>query len=598
MSGFVAIIAHNRAHVVEQTAIDDFAAIYESLRGPGTRHQASAGSYARVVKIDTPAASQPGISTHGAAWSAVAGSVYHSGALADQPLEQLDGQFSLIGYDATTDELVVATDPCGLYSVYVATRTGMTYVSTSVLALATYTGAAADRFRMLSFLRSGSHFGSVTSWQGIERLEPGGCLRFSATGRKQQTYWRPVLDERLRRLSFRQSVDHCIEVSSETFKRYLADQPPMWTDLTGGYDSRLLNLLFERAGVSFRANTTGDPQHVDVRVACEVARVAGWEWTNISLPQNWDELILDMLPTALGWGDGHLDVIRLAQVLWTHAEKGHSRRALAGGGGIDLFSGRTWQHTLLTAGKSNKLDLEPFLRVRFLRGSASPILAVDPTNALRADFSERLATWIAPYADQLDTAQFDLMAMYKQASHHGIYASSAGAFLEVQIPAYFKPVFTAAISTNPQHRNLHRLMRHMIERLNPEVAALATHTGSPATVMRPRNVHRFLPYYVRMGRKAITNVSRKYMARGLLAPAPVFNDRVTAARRALLDQLGAEQPLTHATMRSASLYKAAELDAFLAQVRQPDFAETEMLGRVLTVELALRATGARLDDRD
>jgi len=73
---------------------------------------------------------------------------------------------------------------------------------------------------------------------------------------------------------------------------------------------------------------------------------------------------------------------------------------------------------------------------------------------------------------------------------------------------------------------------------------------------------------------------------------------VTAARSSLLDQLGAEQPLTHATMRSASLYKAAELDAFLAQARRPDFADTEMLGRVLTVELALRATGAQLPDRD
>lgn len=596
MSGFVAIIAHDRTRPIAETAIHDFAAVYETLRGRGTRHTASAGDYARVIKIETAVAAQPGIARSGDRWTIATGVVHHPGCLSDASLEQLDGQFGLIAYDAQADQVVVATDPFGLYSVYIATRNDATYVSTSSLALATYLRATPNRFAVLTYLRSGSHFGKLSNWHGIERLEPGGCIRFTANGSRHETYWRPAVDERLARLSFRQTVDHCIEVATETYRTYFAPNPPMWTDLTGGYDSRLLNLLFDRAGVQFRTNTTGDPPHIDVRVAREVARVAGWQWTNIALPADWHDQILDMWPTALGWGDGQLEIIRLSQVLWTHAEKGRSMRALAGGGGIDLFSGRTWQHNLLMAGKSNKVMLEPFLRVRFLRGSAPTVLRADPTAAIREDFSERLRAWIEPYRDELDTVQFDLMATYKQVSHHGVYSSSAGAFLTVEMPAFLKPVFTAAISANPQYRNVHRLMRHMTERLNPRVAGVLTHAGSPAAVARPHNFHRFVPYYMRMGRKAFTNVSRKYLTRGLLAPAPVFHDRVTAARGALLDQLNADTPFNHANLRSASLYKARELDDFLERARQPDFADTEMLGRIITIELALRAAGACLDE--
>lgn len=595
MSGFVAIIAHDRARPVAEATIEQFAATYEALRGCGTRHTAAAGAYARVIKIDTPAAAQPGIARDGASWTAAAGVVHHCGELADQPIEQLDGQFGLISYDAQTEQLVVATDPCGLFSVYVAHNADATYVSTCALALAKQIGAAPDHFAILTYLRSGGHFGKMTNWQGVERLEPGCAIQFSASGRTPRRYWQPTLDERLGRLSFQQSVDHCIEVVTETFRAYFAGKPQMWTDLTGGYDSRLLNLLMTRAGVDFRTNTIGDPGHIDVRIAQEVARVAGWQWTNFALPQNWGELIDEYLPLAFGWGDSHLEVLRLSQTLWNHAEKSRSARVLATGGGIDLFSGRTWQHALLTASTSSQITLEPFLRVRFLRGSSPTILTSDPTPAIREDFCRRLNDWIAPYSDRLGSVQFDLMSMYKQVSHHGIYSSSAGAFLAMQTPAYLKPVFTAAISTNPNYRNVHKLMRHMIERLDPRVAAVLTHAGSPAAVARPHNMHRFVPYYLRMGRKAITNVSRKYLTRGLLAPAPVFNDRVTAARRAVLDQLNAEQPFSHATMRSAALYKASELDAFLAQARQPDFADTEMLGRVITIERALRTTDAYLD---
>lgn len=57
------------------------------------------------------------------------------------------------------------------------------------------------------------------------------------------------------------------------------------------------------------------------------------------------------------------------------------------------------------------------------------------------------------------------------------------------MPAFSKSIFTTAISIRPQYRNRHRLMRALIERLDPRIAVLNTHAGSPAQTMRLQNVH-------------------------------------------------------------------------------------------------------------
>jgi hypothetical protein len=48
-------------------------------------------------------------------------------------------------------------------------------------------------------------------------------------------------------------------------------------------------------------------------------------------------------------------------------------------------------------------------------------------------------------------------------------------------------------------------------------------------------------------------------------------------------------------MRSAPLYKPGALEPWLDLAERPVFADNELLGRVVTVELALRAVDASVD---
>jgi hypothetical protein len=83
----------------------------------------------------------------------------------------------------------------------------------------------------------------------------------------------------------------------------------------------------------------------------------------------------------------------------------------------------------------------------------------------------------------------------------------------------------------------------------------------------------------------VTKLSRRAVGRGLLAARPPTDRRVLAARHGALRSLG----LRHAEMLTADLYRGPELDAFLERALRPGFEDANMLTRIVTLELALRA---------
>jgi Glutamine amidotransferase domain len=587
MTGLVGIVAAEPDSRVDEGEVEQLASAYESLRGANGRQEASAEGRAHVRLLGLEDAGLQMTRTAGS-WTAMVGRVY--GTLPPQgSLEELDGQFILVCRDEDRGETIVATDPFGLRSLYVARRDGRLYVSTSCLALARHLRAAPDLFGLQVFLRAGYHFGARTSWQGIERLLPGTCITVGRDRMSEQRYWRAGVDPEIARLTFPDTVANCLETAAATYGRYLHGLPDAWVDLTGGYDTRLLALQLRAAGVRFLANTRGAPDDADREIAGELARAADWELLDLTSRPAWDEQLPEMLPVALAWGDGNLEVLELSWVLWAHAELGRRQRSLLIGGGGEHYRGFAWRQEFLAAGRSNRVKMDNWLDMRLLHPMNTQLFAADPTPEVRHDFETRMRAWAEPYSDEPNTTQLDVMYAYKMMGHFGAYASADGGFLVSELPFYFKPIFNAAFSSPHGHRDNHRLMRHMIWRLDPELAAISTTTGGPAMPWRAGNLHRFAPYYAQIGLKALNKISHRAVGRPLLpvgtqdfyCPAP-------ARQAAIRSVLGSGTPKAN-DMRSAPLFDRGELSGLLRRAQDPGFGETAILGRVLTVELALRA---------
>ena len=590
----IAIIAHDRRAVVEQTEVDELAKTYVSLRGGGTGRQASAGTYARAAEIGTEVdqnepAGDP-------SWAMVAGVPHGESSSQPARAEDLEGQFALIAHDAETGEVSVSSDPFGMLALYVAERDGKTYVATSALVLAKHLRAKPSRLGLQIFLCAGNHFGTATNWEGIERLDPAMRMVFAADGVRRETYWRPEVDQNVARMDLEEAVHHCCDVASATYARLLGNGGRSWADLTGGFDTRLLLLLLKRAGVDCRTNTVGDDDSDDVRIGRSLAEAGGWEWLQLKLPANWGDVIPAILPTSVAWSDGHLDVLQLSQVLWGHREKSHVDRSLLIGGGGEHFRNFAWQQEFLSGGKSTRVNFENWLNMRLLHPMDKSVFEADPTGDVKADLRDRMLAWSAPYSSELNTTQLDVMYAYKMTGHFGAYLSAARAFIEPQLPFYFRPVWSAAFSTSYRHRNNHRLMRRMMVALDRRIASIETATGGPAEPQRASNFHRFLPYYANVGRRALNKLTQKATGRPLLRSSSPPDERTVSARRAVLDQLTAGEALMPGSMRTGRLYAPAALDQLVQRARRPDFDDDRLLGRIVTLELALRAADASLDE--
>jgi asparagine synthase (glutamine-hydrolysing) len=539
-----------------------------------------------VAVIGTPPPSAPAIDRDGDSWAAAAGTPHAAERLTGTAPVEIDGQFALVAYDARSEKVTVAADALGLQALHAADRNGLTYVSTSSLALARHLRSAPDRFGFASFLRAGYLFGAQTLWEGVERLEPATELGFGPSEVERTTYWRPEIDRDVSRLGFDAAVDHCLEIALETYGRRLARRRDAWVDLTGGYDTRLLALLLTHAGVTFDANTRGDPVGADRRIARQLAGTMGWRLEEIVVPDDWDRTVADVLPTAAAWADGTLEVLELSWVLWAHARLAREHPLLLIGGGGEHLRGFAWRQEFLQGGKSTRVNWDNWLDMRMLHPMDVSLFETDPTADVRADMRGRMGAWVAPYADELNTTQLDVLYAYKMTGHFGAYRSADAAHLHAELPFYFRPVFTAAFSTSHRHRDNHRLMRHLISRLDRKAAAIATSTGGPAEPWRPTNLHRFFPYYTQIGRKAANKLSQRTLGRALLPGRTEAWWCPPAARRA------AVAALTHDQLRSRPLYDEPALERLLERAGEPAFEETTVLGRVLTAELALRAAGA------
>lgn len=595
MADLLAIISHDPGSPVTTESLEELLATYESLRGAPPRRRAVGGDRARACVVGLPTDTS-GVEIEGGAWTAWSGSAPRLAAAMAGPLDRLDGQFALVRMEEGGKAVSVATDPLGMKPLYLATAGRMTYVATSALALARHLRAAPSRLGFESFLRSGLQFGRATEWEGIERMRPAELRRFGPTGaRGGVEYWQPGLDPEVSRLSLEESVDLCIERATEAIgERYRGSKP--WLDLTGGFDSRLLSLLTQRAGVEFTTNTVGSEADEDVRIARRVATGSGWPWTRIDLPGDWAERLADLLPEAVAWGDGHLDALPLAAVLRGHREKAASGTTLLlNGGGGEEFRDHPWAHELLLAGRTSTVGYARLIAWRILLSVDLGALRDDPTARVAAAFRHELEARAKPFADQPNTFQDDLLYAYKMTGHSGAYQAAAGGSIDLEVPFYLRPILLSVVSVAPRHRRLHRLMRQMIWRLDPQIAAIPTETGGPAEPPRPGNLHRFVPYAWRRSRRFAVRARGRLPTRSRAGAAVGVGPAEASAAAALRELRGAGK-LEPASMRSASLYDAARLGELLDRaVAAPATVDWSAIGRVVTAELTLEAAGAGLE---
>jgi asparagine synthetase B (glutamine-hydrolysing) len=583
MSGFIAVVSNDDAPLEED--VTGLAGAYERLRGTKNREEFSHGDRVRAVLLN-PDWRSPMIEREAAGWAFAAGSPDRASGLVRAPLRELDGQFALMR--CTADELTVATDPYGSFGVFHAERDGRTYVSTCALALAAHLKARPDRLGLTLFLCSGYQVGAQTNWEGIRRLEPGSRLDLTHGAARIESYWRPTVDGRLRKLDLTGASDHLIEAATST-RRRLADGSVWWADLSGGYDSRLNTLLLERAGVQFECYTRGEPGDDDVAIARELAQLGGWDLKWFSAGRDADT---EAVPwqEATAWCDGHLNALNVKRGLSLDAARSRVHHGVLSGGGGEFLRSFASRQELFRAGRTNRVNYDNWIDMRLLHPIDTSVFAADPLPEVREDLRKRMTAWAQPYAAEPNTTQLDVLYMYKNTGHFGPILSATAGVIDLRLPFFSKPLLEGVMSIPFQHRRMERLMRQMIDRLNPRLASVRTTWGGPAQPRRVTNLHKFAPFYADVARRAAVKLAERTVSWQTRPPTVGEDERRLAERLEGLQEIGGG-----AELRGARLYNPNAVRSLLDRARQPAFKDDDFFGRIVTVELALQAADAALE---
>jgi asparagine synthase (glutamine-hydrolysing) len=531
-------------------------------------------------------------------WLLSAGTWFHSDGYAsgDEPkllariaedgaarvAQSLEGFFVVVFCDPYEREVFVITDVVGGRHCFVRSVGGATALSTSSLLLASLGDVTLDATGCEEFLRTGIVYEDRTLFREVKKLAPATVHRF-AQGKPAgaQSYWQ-IADLNPDAFDGEKAAEQLGEKLINAVKRISRAYPNPVCDLTGGYDSRSVVAAFLSAGVQFETTVTGADGEADVVISKGLAKLIG--------APNWHfepggEYALDHLKQALRLTDGECDLVEFARAQELHYKLSASFDAGVSGSFGEVARGDCWWDLLFPkTGKREQVDLYKLASKRYATDPSSPQLFPP---GLGLDLVEHFAVMVSRLNRGLigwpNTAQMDhAYLMLRMQRWWGRMASSADQIWPCLSPFVFRSVLDAALQSSVDARKNSRLVRHLLARLQPRLAAYPLEPGYPAMPLDLKSWPRFLPASWRYAGKLRNKKDRKLFNRNS-SPADLESPRLQLWR----DE-ETQEALKPVNMRLNSLIDPARLNDFLESSREPNFAFDLQWRRVLTVEMALR----------
>lgn len=430
---------------------------------------------------------------------------------------RLQGLFALLIVDQRTRQVHVITDRCGSLHIYWRQLADGVAVCTSSAVLAKLGDAQLDPVGVHEFIATGILYENRSLWQGIRKIGPATVLTLDAAGAKQQRYWDFTAVEP-ERLNLEQAAEQTHHGLVEVLKALPDTGEPLISDLTGGYDSRLLLTGLLAAQRPFHTTVSGNANHPDVTVAARIAAELDLQHQNISAPP---------LPTAeefdaaVRMTDGEFDAFDFARIL-------HIHRRLAAGHGMslngsfgELARGYWWELLWPKLASRQPLDVAMVAKKRFAAiGYDHSIFAPAARLDLAAHMTEVAGRAIAPIAGYPNTTQMDCVYYsLRMQRWQGRIASSTNQLWPAFSPIGFNQVLDPLLAAQADTRFRSLLARRLFQRFAPPLARILLEHGYPPVPASLFNLWRFSPLLGHYGGKVINKVAAKLgMARKPAAP--------------------------------------------------------------------------------
>jgi hypothetical protein len=497
----------------------------------------------------------------------------------DRTLAAADGFFALAtGGEAEPTRL--ATDAIGSHQVHARSAPGLCAVAGSALWLASLDDDALDPIGCQEFLATGVIYEDRTPWAAVRALPAASVLELRPGGWRRERRWWSIESLEPGSLRGAAAVEAFGTAMLDTCARVGAGCERPVSDLTAGWDSRLLTAFLLEAGVRFETTVTGPADSPDVRLSKKIADALGLAHHVLPLgaPPTADE-VFDAIPLT----DGLVNAVLYARVLRVHRALSERFDTSLNGSFGEVARGYWWEILRPSPDHLGPLDGAAIARARYAAGAAPvgfwPVAErLDPVPHF-ADLvarTDRDLPGPSPLAFRLDHTYLRL----RMRSWQGRIASSTDRLWPCLSPLIARPALEALLRIPAAERLHNRFARQVLSRHAPRLAALPLESGGPALPRTLTNAWRFTPELWRLAQRA----GRKLLGRRTYARTL---EETAGPRLALLQDERIRAALDPERMALGDAVDRDALRRTLAAMRSPDWSEELAFGNLLALELGL-----------
>lgn len=515
-------------------------------------------------------------------------------------IDEMDGHFCLVIMDKNVHRCKVITDVGGVINVYAYQKNGLVCISTSMLALAKTFKVTPNNPSILMYLRSGMFFDYDTYFQEITTLKPASVYDFDLMNDKvgMMEYWSVPKAANLG-LAFEDGAAR-ISSSLKDILSFIPGESSLY-DFTGGYDSRFVVALAYSMGKEINAFFFGSPASREAKIVEQNCSNLGMLYNNYVVQDDWPDKFFDYVLVSHGLGDGLEDACANAAVLMAQQVKKQKFAYSVHGALGELYRQRTWEFEFGMRGRKRPARLRRVIKYRNLADDFdAAIFSIEHKSRIK-DVPDRVLriykqTNSIFTADTPNTLQLDYIFFSQRGRRWGgRHITTANQIIRSVSPFWFKRPLEISLQLNPEYKKRGKLMRYIMEEECPEVAREKMINDAPFVRMTKSNMPLFIPAVLFLIKKAVRKMSQIVLGKTIWAGLTVPDyDTGLWYRTALRDQR-CRNLLSYDDMESRYLYNRETFNKFVRQAGMEGFHFYGQLGRIITIELTLRAVHGNQD---
>lgn len=426
---------------------------------------------------------------------------------ADVLARELEGVFSIVVCDTRGSSVVVITDPMGSLHTYLRRDGASVWISTSSIALSD--AQTLDPLGLAEYLAMGIIYEDRSLWRGVRKLAPGTVTVVQEGKESTRVYW-GLVDAFSSRLSLKDASEAMMNQLVVALKQLSAQFPRGVSDLTGGYDSRLLLCAILEAGLDLEYTVAGSPDSADVHTAQSIAGQLGLTLNTI---ENVPAVSVARFQQAIALSDGEYNAFDYARILESQGPMAQRFDMSLNGSYGEVARGYWWELLWPHIDKVRPLDAGMVARKRFAAQPFVNLFKEQPFDSLVVHMGGVIQRTAEPFQDFPLGSQMDAVYLSMRMQRwQGRIASNTNQIWPSLSPLGFTSVLSPILAAVPSARFRSRMPRHIFSKWNPLLAAIPLEHGYPPAEATLRNLHQFAPllglYYGKAAKKIGPRLSK------------------------------------------------------------------------------------------